>query len=356
MAAFAESRPSPADRKCDYSFHVDAAFLSAESAPWCVQLKSISSKGATFAMFDQSDDQFGLKTGKVRRELGILAYSVAPSGTSSSLQAVLPKAHRSGGAEQFAPTRAEESMAYSFQRGHMGSLANLHGVAKADHGGWVELSFAEKQDAQQGVTLSAQPQKVFEAYKRSDGEWAVRYRWPLSCVQAFAIAISVLHNPSTSGLDAMDARPSGTGGVAPPASGGVLMQMAKEATAALSRGGELAATHARLYTPVGGDEFTTGLIDMLTRVGLADGERQEKALSWASKTGISSMQAMYTLLQDAQSAEWEPFLENLAPTKAFHKERIRRHLRRATGNTGNDEPAESSRGESGPSYWAQLGA
>lgn len=46
--------------------------------------------------------------------------------------------------------------------------------------------------------------------------------------------------------------------------------------------------------------------------------------------------------------------DNLAPTKAFHKERIRRQLRRATGNAAADE-LESSRGAIGPSYWAQLG-
>ena len=80
--------------------------------------------------------------------------------------------------------------------------------------------------------------------------------------------------------------------------------------------------------------------------------------------------------------EWEQLLEYLTPIKAFHKERIRRQvhctvracslsalpcfpllifgartraqLKRVTGNATGDDPAESFRGPSGPSYWAQL--
>ena len=241
-------------------------------------------------------------------------------------------------------------MASSFQRGLMASLANLHGTARLDNGGGVVLTYAAPPEP---GGVSRPPERVFEAFKRAEGEWAVRYRWPLSTFQAFAIAVSVLHCPTTSGLDGLEARPS-TADAPPPTAEAQLSLMAKAAAAALRSAGLLAAAHRRQYTPVGGDQFATQLMELLARVGLTDGERQERALQWASEMGVSSLKAMHALLAEPASAEWEQLLDYLAPTKAFHKERIRRQLRRATGNAAADE-LESSRGAIGPSYWAQLG-
>ena len=352
MAAFAENA-SPENFKGDFNFFTDEAFLEAGGGPadersWLVQLKSISSKGATFALFDTSDDHFGKATGVPRRELGILAFS--PSGTSvAPFQFVIPKAEQAAGKfAQFRPTDPKSTVAYQYQKGQLDNLMTLNGHAKVENGGAVELSY--------GADEAGPSVKVFEAFKQKDGEWSVRYRWPLSCYQAFAIAVSVLHCPVTSSLDSLTA-------AAPPDAGGATAEkqrallMAAEASGAMSRQGKLGAAHSRLYLPSFGGEtsFGTALLELLGRVGISDGERQAKALTWAESVGVSSLIGMYALLEaEGDVGGWKEF-ENAIQAKAYHKMRIQAQLKKATGNADGKEPQESNRGVAGPSYWAQLG-
>lgn len=315
-------------------------------------------QGGTFALFDISDDQFGKMTGVPRRELGLLAFS--PSSTSTSpLQFVMPKAHKEPNAgngmgfETFAPTESKGTIAYAFQNGMMDRLMTLNGLARVTNGGSVELTYAEE---------GATPQKVFETYKRRDGEWTVKYRWPLSCAQAFAIGCAVLHCPITSGLDNLPANlkevQNRASSFEPEGSEKMkAMLMASEVSAAIGRKGKLGEAHAQMYTPMFGGEtsFATALLEMLARAGLTDSERQAKALDWAEANGLTTLSAAYTLLQDPQSPAWEQ-LEQAVSAKAYHKMRILGQLKKATGNADGKDPQESNRGNNGPSYWAQLRA
>merc|ERR1719230_2535106 len=56
-----------------------------------------------------------------------------------------------------------------------------------------------------GALGSGTGKVVFQAQKRPEGDWSVKYMHPLSCFQAFNICISVFHNPTTAGLDALPA-------------------------------------------------------------------------------------------------------------------------------------------------------
>merc|ERR1711871_1244645 len=77
----------------------------------------------------------------------------------------------------------------------------LRGTANVAPGGVVELSHGGNPTQPGGQ----QGKVVFQAHKRPEGDWAVKYMHPLSCFQAFNICISIFHNPTTAGLDALPA-------------------------------------------------------------------------------------------------------------------------------------------------------
>ena len=179
--------------------------------------------------------------------------------------------------------------------------------------------------------------------------------------QAFAIGCAILHCPITSGLDNLPPNlkevQSRASSYEPEGSDKIKATlMAAEVTAAIGRKGALGDAHAQLYKPMFGGEtsFATALLEMLARAGLADVERQAKALDWADTNGLTTLSAAYTLLQDPQSPSWAG-LEQAVSAKAYHKMRILSQLKKATGNADGKDPQESNRGNNGPSYWAQLG-
>jgi len=97
-----------------------------------------------------------------------------------------------------------------FKAGRVEHMFILRGSANVAPGGIVELYH-------NGAPGSGSGKVVFQAHKRPEGDWAVKYMHPLSCFQAFNICISIFHNPTTAGLDALpagEARPMG----APPGS------------------------------------------------------------------------------------------------------------------------------------------
>merc|ERR550537_800750 len=85
-----------------------------------------------------------------------------------------------------------------FKAGRVEHMFILRGTANVAPGGVVELFHG-------GSPQSGQGKVVFQAHKRPEGDWAVKYMHPLSCFQAFNICISIFHNPTTSGLDALPA-------------------------------------------------------------------------------------------------------------------------------------------------------
>ena len=58
MGAYATSSSSPSDMKSDFLICTDDAYLVADPAPFFAQLKCISSRGSTFAIFDGTDDPY----------------------------------------------------------------------------------------------------------------------------------------------------------------------------------------------------------------------------------------------------------------------------------------------------------
>ena len=119
-----------------------------------------------------------------------------------------------------------------FKAGRVEHMFVLRGTANVAPGGVVELYHNQ----------SGPGKVVFQAHKRPEGDWAVKYMHPLSCFQAFNICISIFHNPTTQGLDALpagEARPPlGTGTGSGSGAGG--QPSTAVATATLPKPGEAA--------------------------------------------------------------------------------------------------------------------
>jgi len=352
LAAYAHSSVRENDQKCDYGLDIDPAYVAAEpTPPWFAQVKSISSKGMAFALFDQSDDAYGRKTGKPRRELGILSYSYAAPTASHEpvpLQLVVPLAQEEGTAEQFIPDAPERSMAAAYQAGDRSRMLTLNGLANVNPGGEIELHLEDETP-------------VFEAHVREAGNWAVKYRWPLSSCQACAIALSILHNPRTQQLDhlppKMTDRPSAEQLSAQAAA------LAAESSAAIGRAGSLKESHERYYKPKAEkltaeavesmlaaypgspEDFTSGLGEVLAKVGL--GDRLDGALKWAAERRVGSLGAMLGLLQ-LQDTQWGTLLAAVGPTKSFHRMRLQVQLKKMT--EGGKKVAQTST----DLYWAKV--
>ena len=355
MAAFVNGSWTETDRKCTFRFFAPASYLTPNAADdWFVELKSISSKGGTFGMFDGSDDQFGKLTGLPRKEEGIIAYAEGNDGAVHQVQAVLPKARRDGTVSRFVPTKPEETMAHHYRSGLMSDIMSLTGLVKtSDHEAAVELSYAEKTLSPEGVGVALPKVVVLQAFKRHEGEWRVRYRWPLSAFQACSLAISATHCPLSSVIDKL---PPPTG-LANATSDPDYAQLSAEYTEVIKLPGALCLQHEKAFVPFASGELQAGLMDVLVRVGLADGERQNAILRWAEARGVATLDQMLAALPDTQAAAWDGLLECLAPTKSYHKMRILTQLKRAAGHAAAESGSaqESFRGGPGSlAYWMQI--
>ena len=181
-----------------YAISLDHLENGQASEAFCGKLRC-NSKGTEFAIYDDSNDPYGLKTGKPRRELGIISYKKKLLGPTE-LIVVMPRVRKDGACAQFRPSQPEESMIQLFKAGRVEHMFILRGTANVAPGGVVELFHG-------GSPQSGQGKVVFQAHKRPEGDWAVKYMHPLSCFQAFNICISIFHNPTTAGLDSL---PAGT--------------------------------------------------------------------------------------------------------------------------------------------------
>lgn len=178
-----------------YAISLDHQDMTNSSEAFCGKLRC-NSKGTEFAIYDDSNDPYGLKTGKPRRELGIISYKKKLLGPMQ-LEVVMPRVRKDGACAQFRPSQPEESMIQLYKAGRTEHMLILRGNANVAPGGLVELA--------QSSSSSQSGKVVFQACKRPEGDWSVKYMHPLSCFQAFNIVISLFHNPTTSGLDALPA-------------------------------------------------------------------------------------------------------------------------------------------------------
>ena len=179
-----------------YAVSLDHLENGQASEAFCGKLRC-NSKGTEFAIYDDSNDPYGLKTGKPRRELGIISYKKKLLGPTE-LIVVMPRVRKDGACAQFRPSQPEESMIQLFKAGRVEHMFILRGTANVAPGGMVELFH-------NGALGSGTGKVVFQAHKRPEGDWSVKYMHPLSCFQAFNICISIFHNPTTAGLDALPA-------------------------------------------------------------------------------------------------------------------------------------------------------
>lgn len=175
-----------------YAVSLDHIENGQASEAFCGKLRC-NSKGTEFAIYDDSNDPYGLKTGKPRRELGIISYKKKLLGPNE-LIVVMPRVRKDGACAQFRPQQPEESMIQLFKAGRVEHMFILKGSANVAPGGMVELVHGGSSGG------SGAGKVVFQAYKRQEGDWCVKYMHPLSCFQAFNICISIFHNPITAGL------------------------------------------------------------------------------------------------------------------------------------------------------------
>jgi len=178
-----------------YAVSLDHQDTANSSEAFCGKLRC-NSKGTEFAIYDDSNDPYGLKTGKPRRELGIISFKKKLLGPVQ-LEVVMPRVRKDGACAQFRPSQPEESMIQLFKAGRTEHMIILRGNANVAPGGVVELV--------QSTTSSQTGKVVFQACKRPEGDWMTKYMHPLSCFQAFNIVLSLFHNPTTAGLDALPA-------------------------------------------------------------------------------------------------------------------------------------------------------
>mmetsp|Transcript_21917 Transcript_21917/g.50193 ORF Transcript_21917/g.50193 Transcript_21917/m.50193 type:complete len:875 (-) Transcript_21917:277-2901(-) len=187
-----------------YAISLDHMDTANSSEAFCGKLRC-NSKGTEFAIYDDSNDPYGLKTGKPRRELGIISFKKKLLGPMQ-LEVVMPRVRKDGACAQFRPSQPEESMIQLYKAGRTEHMIILRGNANVAPGGVVELT--------QSASANQPGKVVFQAFKRPEGDWSVKYMHPLSCFQAFNIALSLFHNPTTAGLDALPAADIASGAAA----------------------------------------------------------------------------------------------------------------------------------------------
>ena len=168
-----------------YAVSLDHLENGAASEAFCGKLRC-NSKSTEFAIYDDSNDPYGLKTGKPRRELGIISYKKKLLGPTE-LIVVMPRVRKDGACAQFRPSQPEESMIQLFKAGRVEHMFILRGTANIAPGGVVELYH--------GSQTSGQGRVVFMAHKRPEGDWTVKYMHPLSLPGTHAPATQSRHSP-----------------------------------------------------------------------------------------------------------------------------------------------------------------
>lgn len=78
-----------------YAVSLDHADNGQASDSFCGKLRC-NSKGTEFAIYDDSNDPYGLKTGKPRRELGIISYKKKLLGPTELIMVMLRSRTRPG--------------------------------------------------------------------------------------------------------------------------------------------------------------------------------------------------------------------------------------------------------------------
>ena len=93
-----------------------------------------------------------------------------------TIEVVMPRVRKDGACAQFRPSQPEESMIQLYKAGRIEHMFILRGTANVAPGGRVEL-LHNPTGAKDGGLV------VFQACKRPEGDWSVKYMHPLSCFQ-----------------------------------------------------------------------------------------------------------------------------------------------------------------------------
>lgn len=354
---------------------------------WHVRLQR--EQANMFTLYDGSDDHFGLRSGVPSRELAHIALdtsaAAAQNPPSSSggyqvgLSVSIPRVRRDGAAAQIHPANTDETIRACLERLDFTNIMVLRGAAHHAHasGSCLELACDEL-----GPPHAA---RCLEAHRRSSGLWRVRYAYPISPCVAFAIITALLHHGPTAVIDTLPMPPAINvpAAVSLDAQERELRALAAEVRAALARPGELRTVHAAMYEPYalavinelvtsvlvtsplattlaheqrgqadGRAAFSDALRDALTKAGLGSGGRHARCVAWADEHGVTTLAQMLSLLA-LQPALWKGMLAAVAPTKAFHKNRLHTQLKRLA--EGGAMPTAARR-EATDGYWGAIDA
>ena len=129
-----------------YAISLDHQDMANSSEAFCGKLRC-NAKSTEYAIYDDSDDPYGLKTGKPRRELGIISYKKKLLGPTELIM-VMPRVRKDGACAQFLPSQPEESMIQLFKAGRVDHMFILRGTANVAPGGVVELALPLLHDRQ----------------------------------------------------------------------------------------------------------------------------------------------------------------------------------------------------------------
>ena len=120
-----------------FAISLDSTDTDNSSSAFCGKLRC-NAKGTEFSIYDDSNDPYGLKTGKPRRELGIITFRRKLMGPIT-LEVVIPRVRKDGACAQFRPSQPEESMVQLYKAGRVEHMFVLKGTANVAPGGVVEL-------------------------------------------------------------------------------------------------------------------------------------------------------------------------------------------------------------------------
>jgi len=152
---------------------------------------SCNARGTEFVFYDDANDVHGMRTGQARRELGVVVFGQETQGQVMPLEVAVPRVQQDGAAAQFRPRSIGDAMLQQYKSGITKHLFVLKGYVQLVPGGKVVLRFRGGDSAP----------TVLEAFRASEDRWTIRYRHPLSALQAFNVAIAVLNNPTTNVLE-----------------------------------------------------------------------------------------------------------------------------------------------------------
>jgi len=172
-------------RNAEGGFQYDVRLTPTESSrvgtnSFCAQLKC-SADCTRYTLCDDPSNFYSYP-----RELG--AVFVGGAGLGNRISVLVPRVLPSGAAAQFRVLRPEDGIISRFLAGQAREhIMTLSGMWTSKEGGTVELTLGGE------GTAASQRRTVFRA-TQSSSTLSLQYSSPLSCFQAFCIALSLVHH------------------------------------------------------------------------------------------------------------------------------------------------------------------